>query len=337
KARGVGQLLHQLETELETASPPDLAEVAGRTRSVWEKTLGEEAQAAADVLLATLEPFQREIEHHFALEGQRRFRGPMAVYLKLFTRAKYATNSLRDRIPFLPRPASDEPKAPTTWDLSAFTSACSAAAFSRHLDARGRALSNRLLLDADQQGYPLDLLAGPTEAAGKIDWRQRYSAILVEVLDQVEKEWAKPVGVRRWVQATILFLADWLPAVALLAACTRVLWLYFMREPSDPKLELIDFLLPAIVVLVVLVILHVLIALLLPLRWATIRGEFQRRLRARLQTELLNVYAPVPGDVAEVMRNERQQVEHLRNEARQVTAWLNQREQAASINSLYGG
>jgi len=54
------------------------------------------------VLLSTVEPYQREIEHHFALEGQRRFRGLMAVYLNLFTRARYVGSTLRDRFSILP-------------------------------------------------------------------------------------------------------------------------------------------------------------------------------------------------------------------------------------------
>src|SRR5207253_1821846 len=89
KARGVSQLLRQMQQALELACPPELATQAAQTRSSWERILGEEAAATVEVLLNTLEPYQREIEHHFALEGQRRFRGPMAGYLHLFTRAKY--------------------------------------------------------------------------------------------------------------------------------------------------------------------------------------------------------------------------------------------------------
>src|SRR5207253_5203800 len=139
---------------LEAACPPDLTEVAARTKACWERLLKEEAHATADILLNSLEPYQREIEHHFTVESQRRFRGLMASYLNLFTRVKYAGNSLRDRIPFLPKPLQ-KVEAPPTWDVAAFTRACSKAAGERHLDARGRALANRLLVVADQQGFPL--------------------------------------------------------------------------------------------------------------------------------------------------------------------------------------
>src|SRR5262249_18843072 len=73
KARGVSQLLSQLQKTLEPACPPDLSEVAARTRVCWSRLLGDEAAANAAILLNTLEPYRREIEHHFALERQGRF------------------------------------------------------------------------------------------------------------------------------------------------------------------------------------------------------------------------------------------------------------------------
>ena len=145
------------------------------------------------MLLNTLEPYQREIEHHFTVESQRRFRGLMGHYLGLFTRTQYVGSTLRDRIPFLPRPA-EQVQTPAAWDLATFTRACSSVAGERHLDARGQALANRLLVEADQQGFPLDLLTEPVETTAKIDWRQRYAQDLIEVLQQVEQQWAKPTG-----------------------------------------------------------------------------------------------------------------------------------------------
>jgi hypothetical protein len=158
----VSQLLAQTEQALREALPPELTEVGQRVRAAWAKPLGEEATAVGDVLVNTLEPFQREIEHHFALEGQRRFRGMMAWYLQLVTRARYVGSSLRDRIPFVPR-ARQHVDAPAAWDLARFTSACTDVAANRQLDARGRALVNRLLVEADAQGCPLSVLTDPVE------------------------------------------------------------------------------------------------------------------------------------------------------------------------------
>ena len=118
KARGVGQLLQQLEQALQEASPPDLTEAAERTRKAWAAPLTEEAAATTEVLLNTLEPYQAEIEHHFTVEGQRQFRGIMAGYLHLVNRMHYFGAGVRDRIPFLPKPR-DAAERTGAWDADA--------------------------------------------------------------------------------------------------------------------------------------------------------------------------------------------------------------------------
>ncbi len=332
KARGVSQLLHHLEDALGRACPPDLTEAATRVREAWDKMLAEEAGDDAEVLVNTLEPYQREIEHHFSLEGQRRFHGLMALYLRVFTRTRYVGSSLRDRVRLLPRPAKAV-EVPAAWDLYAFTASCSSAAGERHLDARNRALANRLQVEADQLGFPVELLTEPTDRASKIDWRQRYSHILVEVLDEIERQWSKPTGARRWLQGGVVWLANQLPLLALLGVCILMLWQYTVQ---GRQLFLGDLLLPVVVVFIVLVILHIVITLVLPLRWPTIRGEFQRQLERRLLAELQRTYLPIPADVAEALQRERREVEQLLAEAREVSAWVEQREQAANITGLYG-
>jgi len=74
----------------------------------------------------------------------------------------------------------------------------------------------------------------------------------------------------------------------------------------------------------------------LPMRWPAIRGEFHRRLESRLRADLTGAYLPIPADVAEALNAERRQVQRLGGEVREVSVWLDQREQAASIAGLYG-
>jgi energy-coupling factor transporter ATP-binding protein EcfA2 len=335
KARGVSQLLQHAQQGLVAASPPDLDAIAERTRSAWVHPLSEEATATSDVLLDTLEPYQREIEHHFVLEEQRRFHGIMAWYLHLFTRAKYVGSTLRDRIPFVPR-LQNNVETPASWDLSTFIKACSDVAGNRHLDARGKALSNRLLVEADHQGFPLDVLSEPMEARSALDWRQRYAGVLNEVLQQVEREWSRPTGLRRVTQAVVVWLGNWVPPVALLAALVVFLWRFFNPVGDNAVRSPTEVLLPFLIVLIVMVILHLLIALVLPLRWPAIRSEFRRRLEERIRQELESIYAPIPGDVAQALRDERRQVEKLVTETNEVASWLHEREQSASIAGLYG-
>lgn len=335
KARGVMQLLVHLQQALQNACPPDLTEVASKTRSAWEQVLTEEATATSEVLLNTLEPYQREIEHHFALEGQRRFRGLMAAYLHVMTRLRYVGSSLREHVPIIGRFHQNKDAA-STWNLATFTRACSSTAGERHLDARGRALANRLLVEADRKGFPLDLLLESTEHAGKLDWKQRNAVAMGEILQHVEAEWARPTGVRRWLQVLIIWIADWFPPLALMAALVMLLWRYFDPLGKGYQVQVFDIVLPLIILLIVLVILHLLVVTLLPVRWPAIRGEFQHQLEDRLRGELLGAYAALPANVAEQLRGERRQVEQLIGETKEVAHWLNQREQAASIEELYG-
>src|SRR5205085_188158 len=197
--------------------PPDLTEAAARTQSAWASLLAEESRGDAQVLLNTLEPFQQEIEHHFAQERRQQFRGLMGAYLSAVNRLQYATSALRDRLPFLPK-GTGQQAAPATWDLGQFTTTTATTASDRHLDARNRALANRLLLAADEQGFPLNLLSEPTERLGAADWRRRHAQALVEVLGQVEQEWARPTGLRRYVKNVVILTADYLPITVLLAA-----------------------------------------------------------------------------------------------------------------------
>ena len=229
KARGVTQLLAALRGGLVNASPPDVTEAAAKTKESWQHVLKEEAEHVSEVLIQTLEPYQREIEHHFALQGQRRFRGVMSAYLNLFNKIRYFGSTLRDRIPLAPKARGDS-AAPSTWDLGAFTRACSEVAANRTLDSRTKALSNRLLVEADKQGYPLNVLTDPVESTTQQDWRGQYSQVLVDCLQQVEQRWTEPQGSRRVVQNVMVQVANWAPFLAIGAAGFHLLWKMFLSR-----------------------------------------------------------------------------------------------------------
>jgi energy-coupling factor transporter ATP-binding protein EcfA2 len=332
KARGVSQLLRQLQTGLEAVRPPDMTQAVERTCSAWARQLGEEGGAVAAVLLNTLEPYQKEIEHHFARERQRHFSGIMALYLDAFNRLRYAGSTLRDQIPMMPRVQS-RVETPKEWDLDEFARACSAAAAQQHLDARLKALSDRLLVEADALGIPVQMLGDATESVNKLDWKARHSQAMIDILSAVEREWSNPTGVKSWVQRGLIVAANGLPVLGFGVMGTLLLWDYTMNGRG---FNWSDLLLPAVVVLLILVLMHVLIAVVLPLRWPAIRAEFEARLRKRLQGEMVEYYCQVPLDLARETGAERRDAEQILGEVREVTSWLEQREQAASIVNLYG-
>ena len=222
---------------------------------------------------------------------------------------------------------------PDSWNLSEFVQSCSRTAADRVLTQRLAALSNKLLIEADQKGMPLNLLNDPTTEATRLQWEERYTRGLVDALTQVEQEVTKPTGWRRLVRGGITWLANSIPTVTLLGSIGLVLYLVF-AERETPSLVLL--LLPLYLTLAVLIVFHIVIAFALPVRWASIREDFLSRLGLRLQSEFEEVFLPIPDAVAAAVREERKQVEGIAAETREVAAWLREREQAAHVGELYG-
>ncbi|HTK74698.1 MAG TPA: GTPase domain-containing protein [Gemmataceae bacterium] len=332
KARGVGQLLAQCDQALAEACPPELGTAAEQTRAAWEAVLNDEADAFAEVLLTTLEPNQQEIEHHFRLEGQQRFRGLMAAYLRLLTGVQYAGSRLRDKMSIIGGPSRSP--APTTWDLAGFTHECIRVAGDRSLDQRVQALKHRLLVQADEQGFPPDLLPGPTADVAARNWRSQFEESLNESLNHVERQWSAPSGLRGWIQAGLVRLANVLPELTLVAAIIMLLWRYFVA--TSQSFSLFDVALPFLLTLVVLVLLHLVMNFVLPLRWPKIRGGFRRELQKRLVERLIAAYGPLPGEVAEKLAAERRTIDRLRTEVADIGGLLDRQQRAANVEGLYG-
>ena len=334
KTRGVGQLVEQAGRAIEGIKPPDLSTQAARVRTVWTSTLANEADSQADVLVSTLEPYQTEVEHHFAVQGQQRFRGLMAGYLRFTTKLRYFGSTLRDRIPFTPRlGVGKQVDTPENWNLTEFVQSCSRSAAEQVLTQRLAALSNRLLVEADQKGFPVNLLADRTSGLTILSWEERYTRGLIDALAQVESEVTRPTGWRRIVRGGVSFIANTLPELVLIASIILVLYFFFVQNEA-PSLAMVTM--PLYTTLGTLILLHVLISLMLPVRWSTIREEFRVRLANRLQDELDRTFLPVPDEIATAVREEKKRAETLAAEVKQVADWLAEREYAVHVGELYG-
>jgi hypothetical protein len=335
KARGVGQLLSQLARTADGVRPPDLTAEAEKVKAAWEQTLAEEADVQADVLVGTLEPYQTEVEHHFSVEDQARFRGLMAAYLRLTTRLRYASSGLRDRIPFglKGRLLGGKVETPVEWNLGAFVQECARTAGERVLDQRTTALINRLLVEGDSKGFPLTLLSDPTSAAGRLDWREKMTRAVIDALAEVERQATNPTGWRKAVRGTLSLLANLLPEAAFIATVGWLLWNFFLHGEVPGMFQMA---LVVLIPLLVVIIFHILILMLLPVRWPAIRSEFRGRLGERMAAELSRAYLAIPEEVAAAIREERKQVDALVAETEQVSAWLAERQQAARVAELYG-
>ncbi len=332
KARGVGQLLDHAVRAIDAVRPPDLRMEASKVQEAWEGVLAEESAAQSEVLVSTLEPYQHEIEHHFSIQGQQRFRGLMAGWLRMTTRIRYVGSTLRDRLPYTPRLGSKS-EPPDDWNLAAFVQSCARSAGERVLSQRMSALANRLLVEADAKGFPLPLLNDRTSETARLDWDDRVTRCLVDALTEVEREATKPTGWRKYVRGGVTLAGNTLPEVVLVGAIIVLLWRFFV-ENLQP--EFFHVLLPVYITLGVLVLLHVVILFALPTRWPAIRGEFANRLETKLRAEFEAAFLAVPAEIATAVADEKKQVEFLITETRQVSDWLGEREQAAKITELYG-
>jgi len=334
KARGVGQLLATLQRVVDGVRPPDLSAEADKVKDAWQRILGEEAAVQADVLVGTLDPYQTEVEHHFSVGTQARFRGLMAAYLRLTTRLRYAGSSLRDRLPLAGRVwPTGKGETPVEWNLGTFVQDCSRTAGERVLDQRITALVNRLLVEANHHGFPLQLLSEPTAACGRLDWRERATRAVIDALAEVEREATHPTGLRRVIRGTLGLMANTLPELTLLAVPIYLMWNFIVQQQIPGLFELSWIVLAPLLTLVVL---HLLIQIFLPVRWAAIRDRFQEKLNEYLGQELERIYLAVPGEIADALKEERRQVDALLSETKEVAEWLAKRQEAARVTELYG-
>src|SRR5262245_49022509 len=170
------------------------------------------------------------------------------------------------------------------------------------LDQRTTALINRLLVEGDQRGFPLNLLNDPTAASGRLDWRERATRAVIDSLADVEREAMHPTGWRRAVRGTLTFLANILPELSVIAVAGYLLWNFMINQHIPGLFEMLWIVLAPLIVVFVF---HLLIVLLLPVRWPAIRDRFREKLGIRLGEELERVYLPIPGEIAVALQGER--------------------------------
>lgn len=329
KARGVGQMLEHLSAGLAQAKPTDLAAAADKTRPGWETLIDTEAEDLSGMLLHTLEPQQREIEHHFRLTGQQRFQRLMAGYLGAVTRLQFIGSKLQN-----PLASASADAGGGNFNIDGLTRDVLNAAGKRGLDARIQSLGDRLLVDADQHGMPSELLAPRLKDLAALDWRGQLGTAVGDALGTVEREWVNPTGGSRLLRGGLVLMANIIPELTFVGSVVMILWSRIMVK--DYQLTLGSVLVPFVLTLAVLMVFHVLIHLFLPLRWPSIRAGFRKQLEVNTRERLIAMYSPLPAVVAGEVATERTRVEKLIQQVRELSSLLESRRQAARIDALYG-
>jgi energy-coupling factor transporter ATP-binding protein EcfA2 len=331
KARGVAQLLAQGQAAVERVTPPVLGAEADRVKAAWPPILAAEGEVAAEVLAGSLDPAGSEIEQHFALRGQQRYRGLMAAWLRLTSLRFGVRNLIRTPLPSLPRIGLGD--RPDSLNFQALADSRTHQACEKILKERSQSLGNRLLVEADQRGLPIALLNDRVANVQNRDWRSTFSLAVADTLVEVENEILRPSGMKALFRGTMTFIANYLPEAVLLASLGVVIWL-FTVDGQLPGLSMM--LMPVYTTLGTLIFLQLLMGALFPVRWARLRSGFRKLLEARLKTDYETAYVPLADDVAGQVAKEREALEHLANEVKQVADWLSEKETASKVSELYG-
>ena len=185
--------------------------------------------------------------------------------------------------------AGSASKRPPRSTSPALPNECIRVAGERSLDQRQRALSHRLLVEADQQGFPPELLPGPVAEVEKQDWHKKYEESLNDALTHVERQWSRRRRPRARLQASVVFLTNVVPELTLVGGILVMLYRFNGRQ--DLPWSVVAILTPFLLTLVVLILFHLLVNWVLPLRWPSIprgvqtsfgkagRGTAYRRVR----------------------------------------------------------
>lgn len=332
KARGVEQLLDQVIAGLDRAKPPELTAAAAATRPAWEKLIDTESDELAGTLVQSLEPQQREIEHHFRVTGQQRFQRLMAAYLGFITWLQFAGSRLKNPAGALTSAGSETEVR--EWNVSGLTRGVLADASRRGLQSRLRTLTDRLLVSADGAGFPPELLKPRLDDLAAVDWAGQLGNAVGSAITTVERDWTQPTGGRRWLHWVVISAANIVPEFVFIGAVLTLLWYWFMR--SDYAVTLGSALMPFVLTLAVLIMFQIVIHLVLPLRWPAIRSQFRMQLAEQGRERIGAAYLPLPEAVANEVAAERGRVEAMILQVRELLELLTARRQAARIDALYG-
>lgn len=332
KARGVIQLLDHLQQYLLRVRPPDLSTPAKRTLEAWRRVLRQQAADDAELLIHSLDPMQLVIERHFRRQMLQEFKGLMLWSFKLYHGIQDWGGHLGTWFRVLPKVAKHR-LVNDTWDLTVVTRECIRAAKERAWDERLKGLGNRLLMEAEKEGFPISLLHEPIAKVATMDWQERLHDAVSEAMRLVEQICVRPTGFQRVQHALLIRLGNVIPVLTFFGGYLLVMYRFYVERipPAMP-----DLFAPAFFALLSLVLVHAITDWLLPLNWRTIRGHFREQLTEFLRVAFETEYRMIPETVTEKIDRERREIEDLCQEATKAREWLAGRENALRIAALYG-
>lgn len=335
KTKGVAQLLAHMDATLARMRPPEITEAVRSTTAVWQQTLAEEAEAITDLILITLDPFQRDLERMLAVQIARLFRGPTAAFIRFCQWLRYLGSSWRRHWPRSSTPSAPESQTHASADLAGLVMACTQAVADRHLDARERALPNRLLVQADVAGLPISALNELMSSLPTTNWRARVPGLLRDCFEDVAKSWQNSGQQAHLWRRGLIWFGNALPLGIVMLTSVLLLADYFLASPRR-SFTWSDLFLPFAAAFLALVVFVLLLNLLLPSRWPAIRSSLRRRLCDQVLKILRDHYLSLPAKLSSSLAAERAAIDALRAEIGTVRSWIDSQEKNTQVTALYG-
>jgi len=330
RTKGIGQLLHQLQTLLQAVQPPDVQSAAKKTESIWNTTIQSEINTQIDTLLASVAPHQKTLERRFANSLSHPFRGIMGTYARLLDFGRQGW--LSSKLPQLNAaiPVENDPQA---GDLAGFARSCTREAHQRRLAARTEALADRLVANADDAGLPTYRLTDDIKAQLKSITEATYADTLSRALTYAEQSLAGPTSWRQRFAKLWVGLGYIGPIGVLILV---LIWQLYAKFANTMFVSITDLLLlPPLASLLAMTLLYVIYRSTVPVTWSKLAPACRQQLATELQTRFKTALEALPQQQATLLADERQIITQLLERTAECSRWIQQHEELSQVAILY--
>ncbi|MFT3882521.1 MAG: 50S ribosome-binding GTPase [Gemmatales bacterium] len=330
RTKGIGQLLHQLQTLLQTVQPPDVQAAAKKTEAVWKITVQNEINTQIDTLLASVAPHQKTLQRRFANNLSHPFRGVMGWYARILDFGRHGW--LSSKLPQLKSTTPVETDLQPS-DLQGFARSCTHEAYQRRLAARIESLADRLVANADDAGLPTYRLTEDIRAQLKSITEATYVDALSRALAHAEQSLAGPASWRQRYAKLWVTLGYIIPYGVLLLV---FIWQLYAKFAGTMFVAITDLLLlPPLAALLAMTLLYILYRATVPVTWGKLSPVCQQQLASELHTRFQTALQALPQQQATLLADERRIVTQLLERTAECSRSIQQHEELSQVAILY--
>lgn len=328
RTKGIGQLLQQLQTLLQTVQPPDVQSAAKKTESAWVGTVQSEINTQIELLLTSVAPHQKTLERRFANHLSHPFHGIMGTYARLLDFGRQGL--FTSKLPQLNNTTS--PEQPTS-DLTGFARSCTHEAYQRSLASRTEALADRLVANADDAGLPTYRLSDDIKAQLKGFTEATYVDALSHALTHAEQSLTGPSSWRQRF-AKLWNLLGYITPIGVFLVV--LVWQLYAKFAGTMFVSITDLiLLPPLASLLAMTLLYVIYRSTVPVTWGKLAPLCRQQLTSDLHTRFRTTLHALPQRQATLLADERRIISQLLEKSAQCARLINQHAEVSQVAILY--